>query len=88
MADTKFYMGIVQNRDVKALFEYPTYDDALVAFHQEMAYRSEKRTSTLCFIFDDNGAFYNTELWVKPEPEQPIVEEEETELSPLIGEGD
>ena len=87
MEDTKFYMGIVQNRNTKALYEYETYDEALVAFHQEMAYRSDSRTSTLCFIFDDNGCFYNTELWTKPEPE-PEPEEPTPELDPFIGIGD
>ena len=46
----KFYLVIVQNENTQACFSYDTYDEALAAFHNELAYRAIGRTATMCLI--------------------------------------
>ena len=58
-----YYLAIVQNNTTSALYSYETYDSALAAFHTEMAYRGEGRTSTLCIIFNSAGEVLYTESW-------------------------
>ena len=49
-----FYLVIVQNKTTQAVYKYDTYDEALVAYHTELAYRSNQRTSTQCVILDSD----------------------------------
>lgn len=50
-----YYLTIVQNENVVASYYYTNLDDALVLFHNELAYRSDARTSTLCVILNKEG---------------------------------
>ena len=58
-----YYLAIVQNNETCALYAHETYDAALAAFHLEMGYRGEGRTSTLCIIFNSAGEILYTESW-------------------------
>ena len=59
----KFYLVIIQNNASQAVYAYDSYDAALVAFHSELAYRNESRTSTVCVILDENGNTQKKESW-------------------------
>jgi hypothetical protein len=59
----KYYLVMVQNGNTQAIYEKADYDDALSAFHSELAYRHESRTSTMCMIIDGNGNVYKREMW-------------------------
>lgn len=61
----RYYLAIIQNNEACALYAYDTYDAALSAFHSEMAYRGEGRTSTLCIIFNSSGDILYSEAWNK-----------------------
>ena len=58
-----YYLAIVQNGTTQALYAYNTYDAALAAYHSELAYRAEGRTSTLCVILDAYGNTMKQEFW-------------------------
>lgn len=58
-----FYLAIIQNDETKALYSYPTLDEALSAFHNELAYRGGGRTSTMCLIIDKFGTTVKKEYW-------------------------
>ena len=58
-----YYLAIVQNGTTQALYAYSNYDAALAAYHSELAYRAEGRTSTLCVILDEYGNTIKQELW-------------------------
>lgn len=60
-----FYLVIIQNKQTPAIFAYQNYDAALAAFHTELAYRAEGRTSTTCMIINDEGSVYKTESYSK-----------------------
>lgn len=67
-----FFLLIVQNHNIAVISRYETYDAALAAFHQELAYRHETRTSTICSILDEYGVErrreeYNLELDETPQ---------------------
>ena len=61
----KFYLVIVQNNSTQAVYAYDKLDDALAAFHVELAYRAEGRTSTMCLITDYQGSTIKREYWEK-----------------------
>lgn len=61
-----YYLVKIQsgtNGNSQAMPAYNTYDEALAAYHSELAYRAEGRTSTLCVILDEYGNTINKELW-------------------------
>ena len=58
-----FYLAIIQNKTTKALNDYPSLDAALAAFHSELAYRANGRTSTMCLIIDEFGNPVKKEYW-------------------------
>lgn len=58
-----FFVVIIQNNTVPAIFAYDNYDAALVRFHSEMAYRAEGRTATACTILDRVGNIHKQESW-------------------------
>ena len=76
----KYYLAIVQNDSSAAIYSYTNLDEALAAFHSELAYHAEGRDKTLCLIFDSEGSRIRTESWtrtiVPPEPEPESSEEE------------
>lgn len=65
----KFYLVIIQNGNTQAIYEYPSFDAALVKFHEELAYRAATRISTFCMIMDGNGNVYKREKWPALESE-------------------
>ena len=65
----KYYLVIVQNNQTQAVFAHTGIDQALAAFHNELAYRAESRTSTLCVIIDEYGNTVKREYW-SPAAEQ------------------
>lgn len=58
-----YQLAIRQNKSTNALYSYADLDAALAAFHTELAYRGEGRTSTLCVIFDEYGNTVKKEIW-------------------------
>lgn len=64
-----YYLIIVQNNNIPAIFAYESYDAALAAFHTEMAYRAEGRTSTKCLILDSDLNTHMKESYTAPVPE-------------------
>ena len=58
-----YYLAIVQNNNTKALYDYESYDAALAAFHSELAYRGEGRTSTKCALLDANLSMIRQEVY-------------------------
>lgn len=67
----EFYLIIVQNGETpsRAIHQKKTYDEALSAYHSELAYRAKGRTSTLCMIIDGRGNVLNCEKWTANEEE-------------------
>lgn len=58
-----YYLIIIQNKTIPAIYGYENYDAALARFHTEMAYRAEGRTSTTCTIINEAGSVYKTEMY-------------------------
>lgn len=52
----EYYLVTIQNNDTQSVFRYANLDDALRAYHAELAYRAEDRTVTKCIIL-------NSDLW-------------------------
>jgi hypothetical protein len=59
----KYYLVMIQNGNTQAIYEKASYDEALSAFHSELAYRAESRKSTMCMIIDGDGNVYKREMW-------------------------
>ena len=63
----KHYLAVVQNEGTAALYTYDTLDAALVAYHNELAYRSEDRTSTKCAIMNSDLVVVMSESYFAPQ---------------------
>lgn len=61
-----YYLAIVQNDETQALYRYNTYEEALAAYHTELAYRAETRKSTKCAILDGDLNMLRQETYVAP----------------------
>lgn len=61
-----YYLAIIQNETTNALYVYNTFEDALAAYHTELAYRAEGRTSTKCVIFDSELRTMRAEVYTAP----------------------
>ena len=61
-----FYLAIVQNDETQALYSYNSYEEALAAYHTELAYRAETRKSTKCAILDSDLNMLRQETYVAP----------------------
>ena len=61
----KNYLATIQNDSSQAIFAYVNLDEALAAFHTELAYHAEGRDRTLCIIFDSNGNIIRSEEWCR-----------------------
>ena len=46
---------VIQNGSIFASATYTDWNDAKARYHQELAYRHESRTSTMCMIIDSEG---------------------------------
>lgn len=58
-----FYLAIIQNDTIAALYAYQTIDEALAVFHTELAYRGEGRNKTVCTILNRVGDAVRTDMW-------------------------
>ncbi|MBO7452781.1 MAG: hypothetical protein J6U54_20820 [Clostridiales bacterium] len=58
-----FFLVIIQNNTIPAIYAYQDYDEALARFHTEMAYRSSDRYATACSILDRAGNIHKQESW-------------------------
>lgn len=61
-----YYVAIIQNENTSALYNYSTFEQALAAYHTELAYRAEGRTSTRCVIFDSELRTMRAEVYTAP----------------------
>ena len=61
-----YYLAIVQNDTTNALYSYSTYEDALAAYHTELAYRAEGRKSTKCAILNGDLQLLRQETYTAP----------------------
>lgn len=66
-----YYLIIIQNNNIPAIYAYENYDSALVVFHTELAWRGVDRTRTVVMIIDENGNTIVKDMWMRPE----VVEE-------------
>lgn len=59
----------------KAVYQYNTQEEAVGTFHSKLgaAMKSDKFTTELCMVIDDNGAVYRSEKYIKP-TEEPTEE--------------
>lgn len=60
-----YYLVIVQNDTTQAISSYLTFEDALAAYHTELAYRSDDRLSTKCAVLDKDLSMLRCETYVK-----------------------
>ena len=83
----KFYLIIVQNDTVVTIFSYDNLDTALAAYHTELAYRNESRTSTDCAILNaDLQVMYRESYKATAPAPSPEPEEDDGEDTPVEGE--
>lgn len=61
-----YYLAIVQNDETQALYRYNTYEEALAAYHTELAYRAEGRKSTKCAILNGDLQLLRQETYIAP----------------------
>lgn len=66
-----YYLVIVQNGNTQAVYAYNSLDNALAAFHSELAYRSADRTSTKCTILNSDLVQVRVEQYVAGGTEEP-----------------
>lgn len=59
-----YYLVIVQNNNTQAVYAYNSLDNALAAFHSELAYRHADRTSTKCTILNSDLVQVRVEQYV------------------------
>ena len=58
-----YYLAIIQNEQTATLYTYATESEALAAYHTELAYRAEGRTSTKCAILNASLQVIRSESW-------------------------
>ena len=66
-----YYLLIVQNDSIPAVYSYETEEEVLSAFHQELAYRHESRHHTICAILDKKLGIIRREEYEASEPSEP-----------------
>lgn len=59
----KYYLAIAQNDSTQTIIPYDNLDAALAAFHNELAYRVEGRTKTMCVILNSEASIVKSEVW-------------------------
>ena len=63
-----YYLVIIQNAGAnssQAIYRYNNIDDALAAYHSELAYRNNSRQMTTCVILDNYGNSTYADVWEK-----------------------
>ena len=66
--NNKYYLAIVQNDTIAALYAKDSYEDALALYHTELAYRAEGRTSTKCAILNSDLEVVKRESYIAQTP--------------------
>ena len=66
-----FYLVTMQNGETQIVYAYQSLDEAVAAFHSELAYRGEGRNKTVCVILNSIGELVKREYWVRPEQPEP-----------------
>lgn len=61
-----YYVVIVQNDETQVIYRYGIYEEALSAYHTELAYRAEDRTSTKCAILNADLQLLRQETYTAP----------------------
>lgn len=61
-----YYLLIIQNDQIPAIYKHETEESVLAAFHQELAYRHESRFHTVCAILDDKLGIIRREEYTAP----------------------
>lgn len=56
---------VIQNGTTFVSYTYTDWNDAKARYHQELAYRHESRTSTMCMIIDSDGQVQLREKYSK-----------------------
>lgn len=72
-----YYLIIIQNDDTQAIYRYNSLDAVMAAYHTELAYRAEGRTSTKCAILDSDMCVVRSEVFTAPTPEPNTEPEQE-----------
>lgn len=62
----KHYLTKIQNGTTCACFAYDNKSDAMAAYHEELAYRSSDRASTLCIVINESGGIVACEKYTAP----------------------
>ena len=74
----KYYLNQIttdkEGITAKSLFDYETFDEAVIVLHQVMAsaMSNENVNHALCMIFNEAGTVLKVECWdrpIEPEPE-------------------
>lgn len=73
-----FLLVTLQNDSTTVVYKYDDLSAALAAFHAELAYRGEGRTSTMCAILNRAGEVIRKERWEVEETEPKVEETEPT----------
>lgn len=60
-----YILLVIQNGTTPAMRTYDTWDAATAAYHQELAYRHESRTSTVCVLFNYEGVELRRDVYIK-----------------------
>lgn len=55
----------IQNGTTFVSYTYTDWNEAKAQYHQELAYRHESRTSTMCMIIDSDGQMQLREKYSK-----------------------
>lgn len=61
-----YYLVIIQNNNAQAIYRYDSLDAVMAAYHAELAYRAEGRTSTKCAILDYDMRIVRSEVYTAP----------------------
>lgn len=72
-----YYLVIVQNNNTQAIYSYDSIESALAAYHAELAYRADGRTSTKCAILDNELMLVRSETYTAPVNTTPTEEPQE-----------
>lgn len=72
-----YYLVIVQNNNTQAVYSYNSIEAALAAYHSELAYRAEGRTSTKCAILDSELMLVRSETYTASVNTEPAEEPQE-----------
>lgn len=59
-----YYLIIIQNNNTQAIYKYDSLDAVMAAYHAELAYRAEGRTSTKCAILDSDMCIVRSEVYI------------------------